>query len=286
MIEFHETEGSLYIVLEYVEGTPIISSKTPTLTTNAQVKDRIRCLLEALHHMEQKGIVHRDLKPYNILYEKNQNTSQNTNLKLIDFGLAEAKNNKDCMYRQCGTPGFIAPEVFKVARSEFSTVLNSKIDVFSVGVLFHYLMFEIYPFGDDEGKLIFERNKKGDFLVCDIEEQMLDSEDRVGYELLTMMLEVNPQKRPTISQALNHPYFGKSKFYNASNCSTGELGSVCSNFGPTEDCGLMKKVFDSEEDSSSDYDGIRMGEGSPKSKKIRKIRSLKFKNKFRENCTN
>lgn len=283
MIEFHETEGSIYIVLEYVEGTPIISSKTPKLTTNSQVKSRIRCLLEALQHMEKKGIVHRDLKPYNILYEKDQNVSQdNTNLKLIDFGLAETKENPNSMYRQCGTPGFIAPEVFRVTKEQFSKVLNSKIDVFSVGILFHYLMFRVYPFGDDQGKLIFERNKKGEFLICDIEEQILNCEDRLGYQLLTMMLETNPLKRPTISEALKHPYFVKDKCFTTSECSTGIIGSAySSNSGAIQGEGFMKKVFDS--DDESEFNVANNNEGSSKSKKIRKLRSLEFKNKFREN---
>lgn len=57
----------------------------------------------ALHFIHSKNIVHRDIKPENILL--------NTNLtaKLTDFGLACVVMGP--LYRVCGTPTYVAPEV-------------------------------------------------------------------------------------------------------------------------------------------------------------------------------
>src|SRR6202035_4456379 len=69
--------GSNYLVMEYIEGTPL---KGPlpldqALKYAAQICDA----LEAAH---KKGITHRDLKPANILITK-------AGVKLLDFGLAK-----------------------------------------------------------------------------------------------------------------------------------------------------------------------------------------------------
>src|SRR6476620_4190526 len=69
--------GPNYLVMEYIEGTPL---KGPlpldqTLKYAAQICDA----LDAAH---RKGIVHRDLKPDNILLTK-------AGIKLLDFGLAK-----------------------------------------------------------------------------------------------------------------------------------------------------------------------------------------------------
>lgn len=288
MYEFHETDGSLYLIFEHLKGTPIISSRTPTLTTCSQVKDRIFCLLTSLSYLEEKGIVHRDLKPYNILYEEDQHgNAKNPTLKLIDFGLAERHRNKHTLYRQCGTPGFIAPEVFNTPREHFSDILNSKIDVFSVGVIFHYLTFAIYPFGEDESDVIFERNKKGLFKISDIWEHKLDSEDKLGYQLMSMMLDSNPERRPTVAEALKHPYFLKSKISNYGG-TTKLLESYVSAKGGkiARGEGFMNKVFSSvdigEVDDESEFDLHKIDEGKLKAIRNFGMRSMMPKNKFKE----
>jgi serine/threonine protein kinase len=68
--------GPDYLVMEYVEGTPL---KGPlpldqTLKYAAQI-------CEALDAAHPKGITHRDLKPANILVTRQ-------GIKLLDFGLA------------------------------------------------------------------------------------------------------------------------------------------------------------------------------------------------------
>lgn len=57
--------------------------------------------------MHQKKCIHRDLKPENLLLKTYQN---NVDIVIADFGLAHILDT-DPLYKRCGTPGFVAPEV-------------------------------------------------------------------------------------------------------------------------------------------------------------------------------
>lgn len=58
--------------------------------------------------MHSNGFVHRDLKLENIMME----TKDSMHIKLVDFGFAEKINEKELLSK-AGTPGFLAPEIFK-----------------------------------------------------------------------------------------------------------------------------------------------------------------------------
>jgi serine/threonine protein kinase len=59
--------------------------------------------------------MHRDLKPENLLLKSKNNFYE---LTIADFGLATICNvpQSQILFKRCGTPGFVAPEVlsFKV----------------------------------------------------------------------------------------------------------------------------------------------------------------------------
>jgi predicted Ser/Thr protein kinase len=95
--------GSHYLVMEYVEGSPL---KMPLPIEKAvEYADQILSALDSAH---RKGIIHRDLKPANILVTKH-------GIKLLDFGLARiAPASADSTLtqpgEQMGTPAYMAPE--------------------------------------------------------------------------------------------------------------------------------------------------------------------------------
>src|SRR5881396_3783618 len=69
--------GPNYLVMEYIEGTPL---KGP-LPVDQALKYAVQ-ICDALDAAHKKGITHRDLKPANILVTK-------AGVKLLDFGLAK-----------------------------------------------------------------------------------------------------------------------------------------------------------------------------------------------------
>src|SRR5580700_4815528 len=69
--------GPNYLVMEFVEGSPLGGPLPPTKAVEYAAQ-----ILDALNTAHRKGIVHRDLKPDNILVTKK-------GIKLLDFGLAK-----------------------------------------------------------------------------------------------------------------------------------------------------------------------------------------------------
>ncbi|MFY9645708.1 MAG: protein kinase, partial [Terriglobales bacterium] len=74
--------GPDFIVLEFVNGHPLLSPAEPGPLPLARALEYAGQICDALEAAHQRGIVHRDLKPANILVTK-------AGVKLLDFGLAK-----------------------------------------------------------------------------------------------------------------------------------------------------------------------------------------------------
>jgi TolB-like protein/tRNA A-37 threonylcarbamoyl transferase component Bud32/Tfp pilus assembly protein PilF len=120
--------GPDYIVLEYVEGSPL---RGPLKTEDVvRLAIQIASALEAAH---QRGILHRDLKPGNVLISR-------SGAKLLDFGLAKmvAPSDPDATKTIdgtiLGTAAYMSPEQAK------SQTLDERSDVFSFGAVLYEML--------------------------------------------------------------------------------------------------------------------------------------------------
>jgi eukaryotic-like serine/threonine-protein kinase len=131
--------GQPYLVMEYVEGPPLLAWCDERQLAIAQRLTLFLSVCDAVAYAHQKLIVHRDLKPGNIL------VTPAGDPKLLDFGLARVLDtDADTEITQAGpTPMTIAYASPEQIRGERQTVAS---DVYSLGVILYELLTSHRPY--------------------------------------------------------------------------------------------------------------------------------------------
>ncbi len=146
---YGEQEGECFYVMELVEGETLearIRRDGPMPLTLAL--EAIEQTARALAAAEACGVVHRDIKPSNIMLESDPGGCAPI-VKVIDYGIAKILNpeaERGAEQTQTGfigTPAFASPEQF--APSE-QTKIDTRSDIYSLGVTFWYLLSGRVPF--------------------------------------------------------------------------------------------------------------------------------------------
>jgi serine/threonine protein kinase len=147
--------------------------------------------------------MHRDLKPDNIILKKKNVPIKENILKLVDFGLATYQDVDEYLFKRCGTPGFVAPEVINAKRGA-NVHYSTKCDVFSVGIIFFFMLTGKIPYDGADFQEVLDNNKKA---IINYNVKELKYVTPVAMDLLRNMLELNPDDRPSALDCLKHEYF-------------------------------------------------------------------------------
>jgi len=145
VFDYGETEGLVYLVMEYVDGEPLgeILQRGGALKPQRAV-EIVKQVTDALNAAHELGIVHRDLKPDNIIITKSK--SGRDVAKVVDFGIAKAiAESPDRRLTETGlvigTPEFMSPEQL------VGDPADARSDIYSLGCIF-YLMLVGSPAAD------------------------------------------------------------------------------------------------------------------------------------------
>ncbi len=129
-----------YIVMEYLRGTDLKSGikKHGALDCRkvAQIGSQI---CQALSEAHRHDIIHRDIKPQNIMVQPNGN------IKVMDFGIARAKNSHLTADNSVlGTAHYVSPEQTQ------GKELGPTSDLYSLGVVMYEAATGRVPFDGDD----------------------------------------------------------------------------------------------------------------------------------------
>ena len=201
--EIHESVNSLYLVMEVLHGGDIfgILERKPSPEETRVI---LRQLLQAIHYLASKGIIHRDLKPDNIILKYKDIPITKNLIKIVDFGLGTFENVDEYLFKRCGTPGFVAPEVINANKEDPFLRFTPKSDVFSVGIIFFLMLTGQIPYDGESFSDIVANNKKAT-INFDIPE--LDLVEPSALDLLQRMIKVDPEFRATAEECLHHKFF-------------------------------------------------------------------------------
>ncbi|CAF1049641.1 unnamed protein product [Didymodactylos carnosus] len=219
--------NTLYFVLNYARGdlAKVLHNyqKHRQRFQERDIQVLIYSLLRGLKYIHSAGIIHRDLKPSNI------GVDRDFNLSILDFGLARVVMPADRILT-----GYVQTRWWRAPETIYNWEnYSSKADLFSVGCIMAELVL-LRPLFTG-GNFIEQLRKILEVLGTPSNEELAELcepyayayiRDQIGdlprlnfqnlfrplglshggINLLELLLQLNPARRPSVEEALAHPY--------------------------------------------------------------------------------
>lgn len=230
MFDFIETPDHYFIVLELVEGGELFHqivhltyfSENLSRHVIVQVANAVRYL------HEEAGVVHRDIKPENLLFSRIPLIPSKTKIlrpgddeskedegefqenvgggcvgtiKLADFGLSKIIWDEKTM-TPCGTVGYTAPEIVKDEK------YSKSVDMWALGCVLYTILCGFPPFYDESIEMLTQKVALGQYTFLS---PWWDGISESAKDLVSRLLTVDPEKRYTIDEFLQHPWITQAE---------------------------------------------------------------------------
>ncbi|KDQ56794.1 hypothetical protein JAAARDRAFT_36276 [Jaapia argillacea MUCL 33604] len=200
--DYFETAHNLYLVFDLCTGGELfdrICAKGNYYEADAAAL--VRTVMQAVRYLHDCGIVHRDLKPENLLF---RTPAEEADIMIADFGLSRILEEEklQLLTEICGTPGYMAPEIFK------KTGHGKPVDVWAMGVVTYFLLCGYTPFDRENQDQEMQAIIAGDYKFEPVE--YWANVSQTAKDFVTECLTIDPQNRPTAEQCLQHRWLRDS----------------------------------------------------------------------------
>jgi serine/threonine protein kinase len=155
VFQFGEEGDAYFYAMEFLEGEDLeryVDRQGP-LSPKAALRVAYQ-VAQALEAAQSRQLIHRDIKPGNIMTRGTR--AGDPEVKLIDFGLARLTEGSDSDAGQIthsqdfvGSPAFASPE-----QCEMHGTLDTRSDIYSLGITLWYLLLGKLPFVGTVGQLL------------------------------------------------------------------------------------------------------------------------------------
>lgn len=195
LYDFFEEPSTYYLVMERMRGGELFDRiVAKAYYSEKEARDTCKIVLEAVLYCHDHHVAHRDLKPENLLLLSENDDSE---VKIADFGFAKKVYKKNSLTTQCGTPGYVAPEILE------GTPYDERADNWSVGVILYILLGGYPPFIESTQRDLFKKIRKGEY---EFHEEYWGTVSTEAKSLISSLLTVDASKRLTANQALNNTW--------------------------------------------------------------------------------
>ena len=210
IVKLYETfeldQNTLCTILEYCNGPDLsLYLKQNKIMQEKDAKMIMKQILYGLKylHENQRKIIHYDLKPQNILFHMGE-------IKITDFGLCKVMesntNGLELTSQGVGTYWYLPPECFEMG--ENPPKITTKVDIWSVGVIFYEMVFGEKPFGNNmsQEKILKEQ------VILSVDGVKFPQKPNISNEckeFIVNCLFKAPEKRWDVNACLNSAYLNK-----------------------------------------------------------------------------
>ena len=192
---YDEEENVLGIVMEYADKGDLYqkisqNKKSLSLLQENEIWRIFIQLVKGLKSLHDLKILHRDMKSANVFLFSDGSA------KLGDLNVSKVAK-KGLLYTQTGTPYYASPEVWK------DQPYNYKSDIWSLGCVLYEMITLRPPFRAENMEGLYNKVIKGQY--SNIPSRYSDDLS----EIVRLLLQVEPESRPSCKDLLNHPIIQK-----------------------------------------------------------------------------
>src|SRR6056297_3684140 len=178
-----ESENSLYLVMEYIEGKDLkslIQKRGKLSVVEAlDIANQVTAGVEVAH---ENNIIHCDIKPHNILI------TDNNQVKVTDFGIARAVTSSTMTITDTimGSAHYFSPEQAQ------GKEINTYSDIYSIGVVLYEMLYGKVPFNGESPISVALKHIQNE--PKELKEVLPSVPEKVN-ELIMKTLAKDPEKR-------------------------------------------------------------------------------------------
>jgi polo-like kinase 1 len=190
---FFEDKVNVYILLEICTNSTMMELvKKRKKLSEPEARYYTLQMIDALRYLHRHNVIHRDMKLGNLFLNKDME------IRVGDLGLSAKLNDQSERKKTiCGTPNYIAPEIIAGKSHSF------EVDVWSLGVIMFTMLFGKPPFETKDVKSTYRKIRHGDYSFPSHSAHV----SKEARSLVASILQLNPEKRPTLDEMLCHEWF-------------------------------------------------------------------------------
>lgn len=195
MEDFCWDSQNIYIIMELCEVSLSSFIKKRQRLTESTCRIFVRMLADAMKYLRSNNVCHFDLKPQNLLLTRPSPSSTYV-LKICDFGFAQHLSLEEENSTIKGSPLYMAPEI--ILKQKY----DARADLWSIGVILYECLFGKAPYSSRSMEELLDKVKS-------LQKIEIPPNTKISSEcedLLTRLLQHDPDKRITFEDFFNHDF--------------------------------------------------------------------------------